>query len=266
MPVSFPLFPRERTETVSGKCVVVSQRFRSFPQNSTRGGNERQKWPSENLTLRAKTDLSGKIKYCDRRLNRWGGNYFRRQTGFIFGWMLFIPLPLKLFFALSLACACEYVVEVGRLGRFVALAFFCARVYNHAQKGMKDYTVNDVRRAVRAIASYCDEVDPDGKFPPALSRPLAALAREILGVYSIGPDHDRRWLLPDGWRKHLSAIGFNTTTFELEDPEKFETVVEELISEHQEQEQAQGERKQVEPSVDTSSTVFGWNGYGNGYG
>ena len=29
--IRFPDFPREQVETVSGKCVVVSQRFRSFP-------------------------------------------------------------------------------------------------------------------------------------------------------------------------------------------------------------------------------------------
>jgi hypothetical protein len=124
------------------------------------------------------------------------------------------------------------------------------------------YTVNDILRAVRAIATYCDELGPDGELPPALSRPLAALAREILGVYSIGPDHDRRWLLRDDWRKRLSAIGCNSTTFELIDEEEFEAAVERLISEHQERERAREERNQIEPPIDAKNTVFGWSGYG----
>jgi hypothetical protein len=87
------------------------------------------------------------------------------------------------------------------------------------------YTVNDIRRIIKAMAVYCTELGVGGELPVVMYRDLIIYALSVLQVKSTGPDHDRRYQIAHDWKRRLELIGVNPNTFEIEDPEEFEVTV-----------------------------------------
>jgi hypothetical protein len=89
----------------------------------------------------------------------------------------------------------------------------------------KTYSINDIRRAIRALAVYSSDLGPGGELPPVLDKDLIIYARTCLQIVSTGQDTDRRWRIAHDWRHRLELLGLKPATFAITDPQEFETAI-----------------------------------------
>jgi hypothetical protein len=87
------------------------------------------------------------------------------------------------------------------------------------------YSSEDIRRIIKAVATYCTDLGSGGELPPVLYRDLIIYALTFLQVKSTGPDNDRRYQIAHDWKRRLELNGINPDTFEIEDQKEFEAAV-----------------------------------------